>query len=374
MIRDMSRVGASLSATAGRETTTYTGEVLANWSRNLFETLGDLVKRPMFIDFELRDLVHHYREQLEEREHKHELNLMEHVHGAAYGYTTLGSPLFAPLSNLKSFEKTELLHRHHSQFYTADRITIAAIGVPHDVAMQLADQEFSEIVKGNVARSAAKYIGGDVRMHASGFQHTPFDKKTAHIALAWESESWQSKDVVAMCVLSALAGANKFPLTSEAPFASRIVNTRLNSNVIARGLAHHANCFTSVHSDSGLFGFYAACKPSDARELTFSLVEQATQLTAEVSSEELHRAKLVVKHAICWASDSRTALLELIGNTVAGTGTSRPISELAAKIDQITAADLTRVAERMLKTPVTVAASGDLTHLPRYDQIAAKLT
>ncbi len=57
-----------VSVSAGRECIGYTGEVLANWTRPVMETLGDLVKRPMFIDFELRDLVHHYREAVEERE------------------------------------------------------------------------------------------------------------------------------------------------------------------------------------------------------------------------------------------------------------------------------------------------------------------
>jgi hypothetical protein len=58
----------AVTVNAGRETISYVGESLANFTRPLTETLGDLVKRPMFIDFELRDLIYHYKKNAEERE------------------------------------------------------------------------------------------------------------------------------------------------------------------------------------------------------------------------------------------------------------------------------------------------------------------
>lgn len=44
--------------------------------------------------------------------------------------------------------------------------------------------------------------------------------------------------------------------------------------------------------------------------------------------------------------------------------------ELCAQIDQVSEADIARVATKMLRTAPAVAAYGDLAHIPRYDEIA----
>merc|ERR1719231_1323968 len=65
--------------------------------------------------------------------------------------------------------------------------------------------------------------------------------------------------------------------------------------------------------------------------------------------------------------------MEDVGQQMTLYGKVQTCSEICAKIEAVKAEDITRVASSMLKTPVTVVGYGDVSQLPRYDEIAYSL-
>jgi predicted Zn-dependent peptidase len=152
---------------------------------------------------------------------------------------------------------------------------------------------------------------------------------------------------MAMAVLQSVMGGNEAGHSlfgSCVPAAPRVVQNRLNARLLYDRSASKAFAFSSVHSDSGLFGFYAKAKPSNSAAVAYALVDEAKRMASgDVTADEVGRAKTQVKHAIAWASDSRAALIETIGCSVGGSGRVGTIAAAAESVDKVTAADVTRV-------------------------------
>jgi predicted Zn-dependent peptidase len=65
--------------------------------------------------------------------------------------------------------------------------------------------------------------------------------------------------------------------------------------------------------------------------------------------------------------------LEDLGRSIITFGKVKSPEEICADIDAVTEDDIRRVASEMLKTNPTVAAYGNVSRLPRYDQIINSL-
>jgi len=137
--------------------------------------------------------------------------------------------------------------------------------------------------------------------------------------------------------------------------------------------ANSATSFTSIHSDSSLFGFYGTCDPTKAPELVDTLVEESKKMAGEVGEVELQRAKNQLKSAVFMQLESRSLLLDDMGRQLLTYNKVQTPQEIGKLIDQVSQGDIVRVAEKMLQTNPSVAAAGDLSHLPRYDNIVNKL-
>ena len=69
----------------------------------------------------------------------------------------------------------------------------------------------------------------------------------------------------------------------------------------------------------------------------------------------------------------RDALFEDIGRQMLTYGARTEPEALVKQIEAVTAADLTKVATKLLKSPPSIVVVGDTTAVPRYDIIAKAL-
>lgn len=131
-----------------------------------------------------------------------------------------------------------------------------------------------------------------------------------------------------------------------------------------------AQAFNSVHSDSGLFGLYGICNGEGAEDMANVLAQQLKGTTGPISQVELNRSKNQLTSNLLFQLETRSLQLEDIGKSLIVMGKVEPRTEIIEKIKKVTAEDIQRVGAKMLKSPVTVAAYGDIAKLPRYDLIA----
>ena len=107
--------------------------------------------------------------------------------------------------------------------------------------------------------------------------------------------------------------------------------------------------------------------------VTFFVMIPFKKMKGAISAEELARAKMQLKASLLMNLESRPVLFEDIGRQVLTYGARTEPEALVKQIEAVTAADLTKVATKLLKSPPSVVVVGDTTAVPRYDLIAKAL-
>lgn len=364
LVREMGKLGANLSCVASREHMMYSADVLRENVPYLVGTFADVLQNNLFDAMETADCASQYIADNTQRAEMADAVIMESIHQAAYFNNTLGLPLVAPSANVPSFTG-EAMKAYMDTYFTGDRMVVSGVGIEHSELVALVDKMFGYLPESGTAppRQPAQYTGGETRMHT----RDSADGLT-HFAVAFETASWNHKDLVPMCVLQMLMGGGG---SFSAGGPGKGMYSRLYENVLNQyGWVDSANCFNSIFADSAIFGIYGTAKPEEAAHLVSILSQEATRMAGPVDPEELQRAKNALKSSVFMQLESRFLQLEDLGRQVITYGKVDTPEQIASLIDQVTAADITRVASDMLDTTPSVAAYGDLTYLPRYDAIA----
>jgi predicted Zn-dependent peptidase len=125
----------------------------------------------------------------------------------------------------------------------------------------------------------------------------------------------------------------------------------------------------STFVDGGVFALAVACQPTDVESFASKLASSFKSLAGGVTSDEVARAKAVAKNALLSASSCKNDALNQIAEQVIAGGDVIGKSEQAAAIDNVSEGDVSRVTRQLLSSSLSVAGYGDLSYLPRYDQL-----
>lgn len=352
-----------VGASSGREHLIYSADCLNEHVPHVLGTLGDVIQNHAFDTQEIIEAREYYLANNEQRAQVMDMQLMESIHEAAYNGSGLGLSLFAPNHNLESFS-TETLKQYTRQIFTPKRMVISAVGVDHDQLVKLTSETFTSLSDAaELPRIQSVYTGGEVRQHKRSSEGDGL----THFALAFETANWHSKDLVAMCVLQMMMGGGG---SFSAGGPGKGMYSRLYSNVLNKyDWAESCTCFNSIFTDSSLFGIYGTSLPEKSRNLVDVISKEMIRMTGPVDATELSRAKNQLRSAVYMQLESRSLKLEDIGRQVMVYGKIQSATDLSKQIESVTAEDIQRVAKAMIATPVSIAAAGDLTTLPRYEQI-----
>jgi len=256
--------------------------------------------------------------------------------------------------------------------FTPSRMVLAAVGLPHEELVSLANSCMSDLnPDANVEAPKAAYTGGELRLHDS---HADPQKgpALAHFALAFETASWHDQDLVPMCVLQMMMGGGG---SFSAGGPGKGMYSRLYENVLNQHeWVVSATSFSSIFSDSSLFGIYGTCAPENAPHLVSVLTDESLKMLDGCGEEDLERAKKQLKSAVMMQLESRSAIVDDMARQLLTYGSIQSARQIAEKIDNVTVQHIKRVAEKMLKTKPTVAAAGDCSNMPRYDEILGRIS
>jgi len=209
----------------------------------------------------------------------------------------------------------------------------------------------------------------EVKPQYTGGAHLSDDDQlahSAHVAIGFGSEGWNSADLVPITVLQTLLGGGG-AFSSGGP--GKGMHSRLYTDVMQQ--YHYVeNCvaFNEQHSNGGLFGIYLSGAAQDAGKLVEIARAQFAGLT-KFSAEEVSRAKNSLKGTICTHSDNPRVLMEDIGRQLLMSGTVQTAADFASQIDKVTEADLVRVAKKLVSQPVTYVVHGNTKFAPHANAV-----
>ncbi|XP_018615528.1 mitochondrial-processing peptidase subunit alpha [Scleropages formosus] len=375
--------GGICDCQTSRDTTMYAVSAEVKGLDTVVSLLSDAVLQPRLLDEEIemaRMAVRFELEDLNMRPDPEPL-LTEMIHAAAFRGNTVGLPRFCPPQNLEKVDRT-LLHTYLRSYYCPERMVLAGVGIEHEQLVACARKYLLGVTPvwgagtpANVDKSVAQYTGGIIKtekdMSDVSLGPTPIPELT-HIMIGLESCSFLEDDFIPFAVLNMMMGGGG---SFSAGGPGKGMFTRLYLNVLNR---HHwmynATSYHHSYEDSGLLCIHASADPRQVREMVEIITREFIQMSSVAGEMELERAKTQLKSMLMMNLESRPVIFEDVGRQVLATGRRKLPHELCQLISSVTASDIRRVTTRMLRSKPAVAALGDLTELPSYDDIQAALS
>lgn len=381
--------GGICDCQASRDTFVYAASAERRGLDTVVQILGDIVLRPRITEEEIsaaRQMIQFELESLLTMPEQEPI-LMDMIHAAAYRSNTLGLPKICPKENVERIDRTVLLE-YLKRHYTPRRMVVAGVGVEHEDLVSAVQKYFVEEKSGwhdeteksseedparGVDASIAQYTGGyileecNVPVYA-GPSGLP---ELSHVVIGLEGCSHQDPDFVAMCVLNMMmGGGNSF----SAGGPGKGMYTRLYTNVLNRyHWLYSATAYNHAYADTGLFYIHASCTPSHVKDMVEVVVHEMVTMAHNITDSELARAKKQLQSMLLMNLEQRPVVFEDIGRQVLATGSRKRPEYFIQAIADISKDDIRNVARRLLKSPPSVAARGEVRTVPSIGDIQAGL-
>ena len=168
----------------------------------------------------------------------------------------------------------------------------------------------------------------------------------AHICLGVRAFSYLHPDRFVLDLLNTVLGEG--------------MSSRLFLNIRERlGLAYDVHSFSQKHRDTGLLGVYLGVDPKQAVDAVNAVLAEMRNLCDhELATEELDRAKEFTKGRLRLELESTNGVSFWLAYQELLIGSIKTIEEEVALVDAITAEDVRRVANEVLRAPIQMAVIG----------------
>jgi predicted Zn-dependent peptidase len=159
----------------------------------------------------------------------------------------------------------------------------------------------------------------------------------ANLAMGMPALSRDDPDRYILMILNAVLG--------------RGMSSRLFKEVRERrGLAYSVGSSVSRYSDTGVLGVSAGVSPEKLNEAVSVILEELEKMTQErVGDEEMKKARDYTIGSFRLSLESTMALGQRSGESLLTLGTIEPIETVVEKLRGVTADDVLRVAQRVLR-------------------------
>lgn len=350
---EIEAVGGHMNAYTSREHTAYYAKMLKQDLGLAVDVISDLVQHATLDPGELA------REREVVIQEIHQLHdtpddiVFENFQDTAFPEQALGRSVLGSEALIRDMPRDDILAYLQAHYAAPGTIVAAAGNLDHDALVDLAGEKFADMPTGTRAHhETADYQGGERRADR--------DLEQVHIVLGFEGMAFEDDDFHAASVLSTLLGGG--------------MSSRLFQEIREKhGLVYSIYSYLSAYSDGGVFGIYAGTGQEEAAKLMPLVADELNKVRRAVDEEEVTRAKAQLKASILMSLESTSSRCEQLARQMLIYGRPVPTEETVEKVDRVTAADVTRVADRLFSSIPTVSAIGPLGRLENAEAFAGRL-
>ncbi|MGR3320652.1 MAG: M16 family metallopeptidase [Pseudooceanicola sp.] len=332
-------VGGYINAYTSREVTAYYARVLKDDVPLALDVIADILRNPTFeageIEMERGVILSEIGQALDTPDDV----IFDWLQAEAYPDQPLGRTILGPAERVRSFSRADLAEFVEQHYGPGQMILSAAGAVDHDAVVALAERLFGDMTaRPQAAPAPGRFRGGSVR------QVKPLEQ--AHMALAFESPDYRSKDAyVAQIYATALGGGMSSRLFQE-------IRER-------RGLCYTIFAQAGAYSDTGMTTIYAGTGGGQVRELAEITVDEMKRAAEDMSAAELARARAQMKAGMLMGLEGPSSRAERLARMLQIWERVPPLDEVVEKIDAVTLEDLRRFGEHMaVSAPAALALYG----------------
>ena len=359
-VKTIEALGATASCSVSREHIIYHIECLREYMPIAVTLLTGNILFPRLLEWEVNLARTKFEKDRESFKPDKDAMLDDLVHATAYHNNSLGRRLTASDSN--NFTP-EAIRSFMLKNFSMENSMCSAVNVSHKELTLWLSRAFADYTPiPHSARPIARpqYTGGYLVQEASETYGN------LYVAAAFEMGGWNSADVVAGTVLQTLLGGGGSYSTGG---PGKGMHSRLYLQVLnSKYFVDHCQAFSSIHSDSGLFGINISGQGKDAAKLIGCLIEQLGKFDS-FTKEEIKRAKNLLKGNLFSANDNAKAVCEDAAKQILMGGRYLSPIDFVAQIDAVSEADIISLAKKLLNTPITLVLYGDTAQAPHLTQV-----
>ncbi|MFJ7202732.1 M16 family metallopeptidase [Streptomyces sp. NPDC098789] len=265
------------------------------------------------------------------------------------GDTPLGRPVLGTVDTINALS-ADRIRRFYKKHYDPTHLVVAAAG----------NVDHAKVVR--QVRAAFERAGFD------GTGQEPIGPRTGtrRIRVAGQVELVNRKTEQAHVVL----GMPGLARTDERRWALGVLNTALGGGMSSRlfqevrekrGLAYSVYSYTSGFADTGLFGVYAGCRPSQVHDVLRICRDELDKVATDgLTDDEIRRAIGQLSGSTVLGLEDTGALMNRIGKSELCWGTQMSVSDMLARIAEVTPDDVRAVAHDVLAQRPSLSVIGPL--------------
>ncbi|KAG1145499.1 hypothetical protein G6F37_001525 [Rhizopus arrhizus] len=343
VVREAELAGGVLSADLSRESLVYAAEFLKGDAELFAEILSDVITKQKYQEHEFIDVKSQTASESVNAFANSEISAFEAAHQLAFR-TGLGNSVFAKASNQVSNATVKAFAQ---QQFTQGNVALVGTGIEHEQLVNLAEQFLNLSTGSSGQLSSSQYFGGEARLEGHSNEYV----------LAFEGAAANSAEFAALQVLRhALGGELNIKHTVGSGLLAQAAS-KVNA---------HIKAFNIGYSDAGLFGVQIS-----GAQTGVAVAAAAEQLKAakNLSNEDFARGVAQAKFAATASFETRLDRLQTLG-AQAFRGSKYSAADAVAALEKVSASDVAKVTEKLLKSKATVVALGDLYNLPYADSIS----
>jgi len=349
---EIEAVGGHLNAYTSRENTAFYAKVLKEDTELALDIVADIVQHAVIDADELERERQVIIQEINQANDTPDDIIFDRFNEAAYPDQAIGRPVLGSAEIVGSVPRDTIVSYMRGE-YAAPRIVVAAAGrIDHDQIVKLAEKSFTALApNGQTITHRPHYKGGEVREER--------DLDQVQIVLGFDGLSYADPDYYALAVHSTLLGGG---------MSSRLFQEAREK----RGLVYTIYSFAQSYEDGGLYGIYAGTGEDEAAELIPLIAQEMLAVCDGVRPDEMQRARAQLKASTLMALESTSSRAEQAARQLQIYGRIIPVEETIARIEDVDAAAVERVAARIIKSPLTLAVIGPTGGIEPYEAIAAR--
>ncbi|MSQ41740.1 MAG: insulinase family protein [Dehalococcoidia bacterium] len=328
---EIDELGGSINAATDRDLTVYYAKVTPNHAADALDVLADMLRHSLFRDHEIeleRDVILEELAAVEDSPSEQSNLLLDTLlwPGQPQGRDIAGSV------QTVSAISPDRLREYYRHQYVANATVVAVAGAIDELAaMRLVQATLGDWQPGEPTPwLAVTDLPLGERVQAIGKE-----TEQAHLSVGMRGLAIDHEDRYALDMLSTVLGEG---------MSSRLF-TRLREEL---GLCYDIHSYPTYLRDAGAFGIYAGVDPAHAREAVCEIAKELERLQHPVEARELERAQRLVRARLVLRMEDTGSVASWYGSrAMLGIPLLTP-EDTIARTDAVTAADIQRVARRLI--------------------------
>ncbi|WP_425092728.1 M16 family metallopeptidase [Tropicimonas sp. S265A] len=347
-------VGGYINAYTSREVTAYYARVLESDVALAVDVIADILRNPVFdpneIEVERGVILQEIGQALDTPDDV----VFDWLQEQAFDGQALGRTILGPTERVRSFARDDFFRFVEAHYNPQNMVLAAAGAVDHAALVKLAEALFGDMqARPRGAVDPAEFTCGEARMIK------PLEQ--VHFALALPGHGYLDDAVYTGQVYATAMGGG--------------MSSRLFQEVREkRGLCYSIFAQAGSWEETGMLTLYAGTSATEIAELTDITLSELRRSAADMSSEEVARARAQMKSGLLMGLESPSARAERLARLVGIWGRVPPLDETLARIDAVTTGDVKAYAGQLCSEGRAAAALyGPAEAAPRLDEIRERL-